>query len=74
MTHPIYKYQSIAKQWDAILSEGDSGKLRRPITAEECCRMIQAIPISIVPFESMMQVFNDLRPIREHLEKAKNGT
>ena len=72
MTHPIHKYRAIAAKWDEILSENDGGKLRRPITAEECCRMILATN-GILCFNDMNLVRLDFVEIRKHVEKASNG-
>ena len=72
MTHPIHKYRAIAAKWDEILASNDGGKLRRPITAEECCEMILAMGL-VICWTDKLRVMNDLSRIIEHLEKAKNG-
>ena len=72
VTHPIHKYQSIAKQWDEIINESDGGKLRRPITAEECCRMVMVLA-SMLNLDDLTWVDGDLRSIRNHIACSSNG-
>lgn len=72
MTHPIHKYAAIAKQWDAILADNDGGKLRRPITAEECCRMVSVLLGEMTATE-MTGVEYHLRSIRRYLAASRNG-
>ena len=69
MTHPIHKYRAIAAKWDEIIQQNDGGKLRRPITAEECCRMVAVW----AGWSDAKSIYEEIEAIREHLEKAKNG-
>ena len=70
MTHPIHRYRAIAAKWDEILAAKDGGKLRRPITAEECCRMLWHVENEVKEF---LNADEDLKSILDHNSKASNG-
>lgn len=72
MTHPIHKYEAIAAKWDKILSANDGGKLRRPITVEECCQMVAAM-LDETGFTFLIDCDVHLIQIRDHNAKASNG-